>query len=166
MEEKTVVPQIPQRPPKSPGLAGMLGIFPFGVGAFYNGQRAKALLYLVIFAGLINAMDQHTSGAFVPLLFTGFIFFQFFDNIQSAKAINAAAAGQRLEAEPLQGLEEAAASGSIFWGAFLIVLGIVLILANFEVIAYDTLADFWPVAVIAIGLKLVADSVTKSKKAN
>lgn len=164
MEEKTVVPQLSQRPPKSPGLAGILGIFPFGVGAFYNGQRAKALLYLVIFAGLINAMDRHTSGAFVPLLFTGFIFFQFFDNIQSAKAINAAAAGQRLEGQPLQELEDVTAAGSIFWGIFLIVLGAVLILANFEVIAYDTLADLWPVAVITIGLKLVADSVSRSKK--
>lgn len=162
MEDKTIVVQ---RPVKSPGFAGFLGIFPFGVGAFYNGQRAKALLYLVVFAGLINAMDKHTSGAFVPLLFTGFIFFQFFDNIQSAKAINAAAANLP-QAEADLGTEEIMTSGSIFWGAFLIVLGVMLILANFEVVAYDTLADFWPVAVIVIGLKLVYDSVAKSKKGN
>ena len=162
MEDKTIVVQ---RPVKSPGFAGFLGIFPFGVGAFYNGQRAKALLYLVVFAGLINAMDKHTSGAFVPLLFTGFIFFQFFDNIQSAKAINAAAANLP-QAEAALGTEEIMTSGSIFWGAFLIVLGVVLILANFEIVAYDTLADFWPVAVIVIGLKLVYDSVAKSKKDN
>jgi hypothetical protein len=162
MEDKTIVVQ---RPVKSPGFAGFLGIFPFGVGAFYNGQRAKALLYLVVFAGLINAMDKHTSGAFVPLLFTGFIFFQFFDNIQSAKAINAAAANLP-QAEAALGMEEIMTSGSIFWGCFLIVLGVVLILANLEVVAYDTLADFWPVAVIVIGLKLVYDSVAKSKKGN
>jgi len=162
MEDKTIVVQ---RPVKSPGLAGFLGIFPFGVGAFYNGQKAKALLYLIVFAGLINAMDRHTSGAFVPLLFVGFIFFQFFDNIQSAKAINAAAANLP-QAEAALGTEEIMTSGSIFWGAFLIVLGVVLILANFEVVAYDTLADFWPVAVIVIGLKLVYESVAKSKKDN
>ena len=102
MEDKTIVVQ---RPVKSPGLAGFLGIFPFGVGALYNGQKAKALLYLIIFAGLINAMDRHTSGAFVPLLFAGFIFFQFFDNIQSAKAINAAAANLP-QAEAALGTEE------------------------------------------------------------
>jgi hypothetical protein len=162
MEDKTIVVQ---RPVKSPGFAGFLGIFPFGVGAFYNGQRAKALLYLVVFAGLINAMDKHSSGAFVPLLFTGFIFFQFFDNIQSAKAINAAAANLPQAAAGLE-TEDIISSGSIFWGAFLIVLGVVLILANFEVVAYDTLADFWPIAVIVIGLKLVYDSVAKSKKGN
>jgi hypothetical protein len=162
MEDKTIVVQ---RPVKSPGFAGFLGIFPFGVGAFYNGQRAKALLYLVVFAGLINAMDKHVSGAFVPLLFTGFIFFQFFDNIQSAKAINAAAANLP-QAEAALGTEEIMTSGSVFWGAFLIVLGVLLILANFEIVGYDTLADFWPVAVIVIGLKLVYESVAKSKKGN
>jgi hypothetical protein len=162
MEDKTI---IAQRQVKSPGFAGFLGMFPFGVGAFYNGQRAKALLYLVVFAGLINAMAKHASGPFVPLLFTGFIFFQFFDNIQSAKAINAAAANLP-QAEGAFATEEIMTSGSIFWGAFLIVLGLVLILANFEVISYNTLADFWPVAVIVIGLKLVFDSVAKSKKGN
>jgi membrane-bound ClpP family serine protease len=57
-------------------------------------------------------------------------------------------------------------SGSIFWGIVLIVLGVLLILANFEIILYETLFDFWPVAVIIIGLKLVADSVAKSKNGN
>jgi len=159
MEDKVVVPQ---RPLKSTGLAGFLGLFPFGAGAFYNGQRAKALLYLIVFAGLINAMDRHGSGAFVPLLFVGFIFFQFFDNIQSARAINEAIL-KRPEAEAGAVPEDIVSSGSIFWGALLIVLGVILILANFEVISYGTLADFWPVAVIAIGLKLVAESVAKSK---
>ncbi len=160
MEEKTVVTP---RPRKSPGFAGFLGMFPFGLGALYNGQITKFVLYLVVFAGLISSMDKHSSGAFVPLLFTGFIFFQFFDNIHSAKAINEAAAGQSpTEAALLP--EDIVSTGSIFWGAFLIVLGIVLILVNMEVIALDTLADFWPVAVIIIGLKLVFDSVARSKK--
>ena len=110
-------------------------------------------------------MDRHSSGAFVPLLFTGFIFFQFFDNIHSAKAINEAAAGRPVAQAGLLP-EEIVSSGSIFWGAFLIVLGVVLILANFEIVALNTLADFWPVAVIVIGLKLVYDSVAKSKKGN
>jgi hypothetical protein len=162
MEDKNVVVQ---RPLKSPAVAGFLGIFPFGVGAFYNGQRAKALLYLVIFAGMINVMDRHATGAFVPLLFTGFIFYQFFDNIQSARAINAAAANQPPAAAG-PGPEDIIASGSIFWGAFLIVLGVVLILANLEIVSYSTIGDLWPVAVIVIGLKLVFDSIAKSQKGN
>ena len=163
MEEKIVVQQ---RPQKSPGFAGVLGMFPFGVGALYNGQRFKALLYLVVFAGLIDALGRGGSGAFLGLLLAGFIFFQFFDNIQSARAINAGAAGQTPAASDAMELPEAVSSGSIFWGIFLIALGILLILINFEVIFYEDIVRFWPIVVIVIGLKLVIDSVAKSKKGN
>ena len=159
MEEKNVVPQ---RPLKSPGFAGVLGIFPFGVGALYNGQYTKALLHLVIFAGLVHMQDRGGGQPFIGLLLAGFIVYQFFDNIQSARAINAAAAGEA-PAGAAQALPEIPPAGSIFWGIVLIVLGVVLILANFEIIHYDTLFDFWPVAVIIIGLKLVIDSVGRSK---
>lgn len=160
MEEKTVVPQ---RPQKSPGFAGVLGIFPFGVGALYNGQYTKALLHLVIFAGLVHMQGRGGGQPFIGLLLAGFIVYQFFDNIQSAKAINAAAAGEAPAGSVAQVLPEISSSGSIFWGIVLIALGVVLILANFEIIHYDTLFDFWPVAVIVIGLKLVLDSVARSK---
>jgi hypothetical protein len=62
-----------------------------------------------------------------------------------------------------RGLPEIPSQGSIFWGIILIALGGMLILANFEIINYDTLFDFWPVAVIVLGLKLVVDAVAKSK---
>jgi hypothetical protein len=162
MEDKTLMTP---RPRKSPGFAGFLGIFPFGLGALYNGQIAKFVLYLVVFAGLVGTMDRHPSGAFVPLLFTGFIFFQFFDNIHSARAINEAAAGQPVAQAGLLP-ENVVSTGSVFWGGFLIALGLVLILVNLEVITLDTLGDLWPVAIIIIGLKLVYDSVVKSKKGN
>ena len=160
MEERTAVPQ---RPQKSPGFAGVLGIFPFGVGALYNGQYTKALLYLVIFAGL-TSMQGHGGQPFVGLLLAGFIVFQFFDNIQSARTVNAAALGEVPAGAAAQPLPEIASSGSIFWGIVLIVLGVVLIMANFEVISYDALFDFWPIAVIVVGLKLVVDSVARTKK--
>jgi len=161
MDEKTV----PQRPMKSPGLAGFLGMFPLGLGALYNGQIAKFVLYLVVFAGLITTMDKHSGGAFIPLLFVGLLFFQFFDSIHSARAINAAAAGQPVAQAGLLP-EEIVSTGSIFWGAFLIALGLVLILVNFEVITLGVLGDLWPLVVIVIGAKLVYDSVIRSKKGN
>jgi hypothetical protein len=160
MEERTAGPQ---RPQKSPGFAGVLGIFPFGVGALYNGQYTKALLYLVIFAGL-TSMQGHGGQPFVGLLLAGFIVFQFFDNIQSARVVNAAALGEAPAGSVAQPLPEIASSGSIFWGIVLIVLGVALIMANFEVISYDALFDFWPIAVIVVGLKLVLDSVARTKK--
>ncbi|HOW86345.1 MAG TPA: DUF5668 domain-containing protein [Candidatus Aminicenantes bacterium] len=161
MEEKQV---IPQRPLKSPGLAGLLGMFPFGAGALYNGQYVKALLHLIIFAGLVHMQRDGGGQPFLGLLLAGFIAYQFFDNIHSAKAINAAAAGQAPAGPSAAALPEVSSSGSIFWGIVLIVLGVVLILANLEILSYDRLFDFWPVAVIVIGLKLVADSIGRPGK--
>lgn len=160
MDEKAIVPQ---RPPKSPGFAGFLGMFPIGAGAFYNGQRLKGLLYLIIFGGLIDAIG-HGRGPLVPMLFAGFIVFQFFDNIQSAKAINLAAGRQKPAADTVENLPDVSTSGSIFWGIFLIVLGALMILGNFQVIPFwDNLGRLWPIGVIIIGVKLLADSVAKTK---
>ncbi len=114
-------------------------MFPFGVGALYNGQYTKALLHLVIFAGLVHMQDRGGGQPFIGLVLAGFIIYQFFDNIQSARAINAAAAGQVPATAVDQGLPEIPSQGSIFWGVVLIVLGGLLILANFEIINYDTL---------------------------
>lgn len=161
MEDKVIVPQ---RPPKSPAGAGWLSVFlPFGGGALYNEQREKALIQFAVFAGLIYVLTRGGSGVIFGLALAAFYFYQIFDNVQSARAINAAAARQASDTAAVREIPEAAKSGSIFWGIFLIALGTVLILANFEVISYDTLFDFWPVAVIVIGLKLVAESVAKSK---
>lgn len=164
MEEKVV---IQQRPPKSPAAAAILSaIFP-GTGALYNGQIAKGIFYMILFAGLITIQGAHGGQPFKALLLAGFYFFQIIDSIQIAKTINLNAAGQKpATGVPSQGLPEIVPSGSIFWGITLIVLGVLLILANFEIILYETLFDFWPVAVIVIGLKLVADSVAKSKNGN
>lgn len=157
---------VPARPQKSPGFAGVLGIFPFGVGALYNGQYTKALLHLVLFSGLVSMQERGGGQPFLGLILAGFIIYQFFDNIQSARAINAAAAGQTPAEAGVAGLPEIPAQGSIFWGVVLMALGGLLILANFELISYDTLFDFWPVAVIVIGLKLVLEAVAKSKNGN
>jgi len=160
MEEKAV---ILQRPPKSPAAAGILSLIFPGTGALYNGQIAKGIFYMILLAGLITIQTHSGGQPFKALLLGGFYFFQFIDSIQAAKAINLNAAGMKQEGGAALGVPELVPSGSIFWGIALIVLGVLLILANFEVILYETLFDFWPVAVIAIGLKLVADSVAKSK---
>lgn len=164
MEEKVI---IQQRPPKSPAAAGILSLIFPGTGALYNGQVAKGIFYMILLAGLITIQAAHGGQPFKALLLAGFYVFQFIDSIQVAKAINLNASGMKPAAGPAdQGVPELVPSGSIFWGIVLIVLGILLILANFEIILYETLFDFWPVAVIVIGLKLVADSVARSKNGN
>jgi hypothetical protein len=164
MEERTV---IQPRPPKSPAAAAILSIFfPCGVGALYNGLKNKALIQLLIPFGLIYALARGGNGIVFGLSLGIFYFYQIFDNVQSARAINDAANRINPATSVDQGLPELVPSGSIFWGLFLIALGVLLILANFEIILYEDLFRFWPVAVIVIGLKLVAESVAKSKKGN
>ena len=163
MEERII---IQQKPPKSPVLAAILSVIFPGTGALYNGQIGKGILYIVLFAGLITMQDHaHGGQPFVAILLAGFYFFQIIESINAAKAINDAAATGKPAPKSTVALPEIAGpQGSIFWGAVLVVLGGILLLANFDVISYESIFDFWPLAVIALGLKLVADYFLKSKK--
>lgn len=51
-----VPPPAPGEP--SPGLAALLGFIP-GVGAMYNGQYAKGVVHLIVFAILVSLADEH-----------------------------------------------------------------------------------------------------------
>jgi ABC-type polysaccharide/polyol phosphate export permease len=159
MDEKVV---IQQKPPKSPAVAAILSVIFPGTGALYNGLIAKGVLYILIFAGLISIQEGPGGQPFKALILAGFYFFQVIESINNAKAINLAAAGQKPEdLAKVDFMPQVVPSGSVFWGAVLIVIGFLAILANFDVIAWETLWDFWPVAVIVIGLKLVFDSIAR-----
>src|ERR1019366_5678032 len=60
----------------SPGLAALLSIIP-GVGQMYNEQYAKGLIFILIFAALIQ-MTAHINGLF-GLLIAGFSIYQIID---------------------------------------------------------------------------------------
>lgn len=78
-------PEIPPPPPNgepNPGLAALLGFIP-GVGAMYNGQYAKGIIHLVIFAVLVSLSDEH--GIF-GLFVAGWVFYQVFEAYQTARA--------------------------------------------------------------------------------
>jgi hypothetical protein len=157
MEDKV---NIQPRPPKSPAVAAILSIIFPGTGALYNSLITKGILYILIFAGLVSIQDGSAGQPFKALILAGFYFFQIIDAINDAKAINLAAAGQKPEElARIQVMPQIIPSGSIFWGIVLMVIGILVILANFDVMAWETLWDLWPVAVIVIGLKLVFDAV-------
>jgi LiaI-LiaF-like transmembrane region len=162
MDNKTVVAL---RPAKSPAAAVLLSIFfPFGAGALYCEQKNKALTQFVIFSGLVYAITKGGSGVVFGLALAAFYFYQIFDNAHAARAFNAAAAGQEISAGVIPDIPGTVSSGSVFWGLFLIAIGALLILANFEIVSYRAVFNCWPVAVIIVGLKLVYDSAAKSKK--
>jgi hypothetical protein len=166
MEEKVIVQEkiVVPKPRKSPFLAGFLSaVFPFGVGAFYNGETVKGLIYLFVFAGLVSLQHNGGSQPFGGLLLAGYYFFQIIDSVGAANRINrrALTGGEEVEEEALPA--EAIKAGSVFWGALLILIGAVLLLGNFGVISYRAIFDFWPVVVIIIGAKLIFDYFSKNR---
>ncbi len=164
MEERVI---IQQRPPKSPTAAGILSVIFPGLGALYNGQVGKGLLHMGIFAGIITILARNRGGdVFFALALAGFWFYQIFDAVNSARAINQTA--QNPSGAPATAWPStfgSAPAGSIFWGIVLIVIGVVLILGNFDVIAFEHVIDFWPLVLIAIGLKLVFDYSARARRA-
>jgi hypothetical protein len=66
-----------------PMFGALLGVIP-GVGAMYNGQYAKAIAHVVIFAVLVSLSD-HASGVF-GILVAAWVIYQVFDAYQTALA--------------------------------------------------------------------------------
>ncbi len=159
MEEKTNEKIVIQKPPKSPALAGILAFFFPGTGALYNRQVLKGILFIIVFAGLVSMQHHGDAQPFIALILAGFYIFQIIDSVQTSKSVNHRYLKGEKEIE--EAFSEEFTAGSIFWGIFLIILGGVLLLANFEVISYGVLFDFWPLAVIGIGAKLIYDSSRK-----
>ena len=76
----------------NPGLAGLLGAIPFGVGAIYNGQYTKGLVHLGIFVALVVALSSNLADYWYIILGIGmgfFVVYQILDAIHTAKAIQA-----------------------------------------------------------------------------
>jgi len=156
MEEKIIV----KRPPKSPALAGILSFFP-GIGQIYNRQINKGFLFILIFAGLVTIQENGSGQPFFGLILSGFWIYQVMDAFQIAKTINRRALKQEDEEEKIDELPEFMKTGSVFWGVILLALGAILLMANFEIISYSTIWNFWPLVIIVIGGKLIYDYSTK-----
>ncbi len=71
----------PPRGP-NPALAALLGIIP-GVGAMYNGQFAKGIVHLVVFAILVSL--SHENGIF-GLFIAGWVIYQIIEAYHTAQA--------------------------------------------------------------------------------
>ncbi len=74
------VPPVPGAP--NPALAGLLGLIP-GVGAMYNGQYAKGIVHLIVFAVLVSLAN---SNGIFGLFVAGWIFYQVIEAHHTARA--------------------------------------------------------------------------------
>lgn len=148
---------------KSPFLAGILSaIFP-GTGALYNGDYWRGVIFIIIFAGLITMQTRSGVQPFAGLIIAGFYIFQIIDAIHGARMINLVAEGGGPTAVEPTLVQKTEAPGSVFWGIILIALGIIFLLANFNIILYESIFDFWPLFIIVIGLKLIVDASIRHK---
>ena len=144
----------------NPGLAGILGAIPFGVGAVYNGQYAKGLAHLVIFILLVvGASHGHEPlDTICGLGIAAFVFYQIIDAVKTAKAINAGQAppdplglGTMFSPGDRRDITRGAPAGAVI----LIFLGVLFLLQNTGVwfLSVDAL---WPMILMALGVWLFA----------
>ncbi len=158
-----------------PGAALALGFIP-GLGAVYNGEYLKALIHVIIFAGLISGLNQNLSvgyDVFLSIALACFYFYMPIEAYRTAKAREQEMyAAKPVAAVP--GAQPAPATGSTAPAAIapepassaarrptgaiiLIILGVFLLLANFNLLQWDWLGKGWPFALIALGVWLLAD---------
>ena len=131
----------------SPALAFILAfVFP-GLGAIYNRQYNKGLVYIAIFAsaifGFISDLDDSFK-AILGILLGGFFFYTAFEAMQTAQARNRGEAAP----DPLESWSKERPIGAII----LIGLGVLFLLDNFHVFDFIRLGRMWPLILIGVGL--------------
>jgi hypothetical protein len=146
-----------------PGLAFGLGFIP-GVGAIYNGQYAKAFVHVVIFGMLISIMDSGQAHGFEPLfgmMLAAFFFYMAFEAFHTAKK---RALGQPVDEWSgvfnISGDAAPVTSSSSFGpraggAAFLIGLGVLILLSNLGFLSFSRILQFWPLILIGLGVSML-----------
>jgi TM2 domain-containing membrane protein YozV len=151
-------PPIPALPPpaaggpraslKNPWVALALSfVFP-GIGQVYNGQPAKALVFLLAFAGAIYGAVE-----IGPLPFAFLIPFVFLFNL--VDAYRSAVLSGRGPDEP----EDIAESPA--WGASLILLGALLLVHNLGWFNLRVVARYWPLLLIVAGVAFLRGALQR-----
>lgn len=134
----------------SPGLAFLLGLIP-GVGAVYNQQYVKAIVHVVIFGLLISIMDSGAAGGFEPmfgLLIAIWYFYMPFEAYHTARKRSLGIPVDDFSSIfPMKGR----ANGFPVGPVVLIALGVLFLLAQFELLSIGALLRYWPVALILLG---------------
>jgi hypothetical protein len=141
----------------NPGVALALGFIP-GVGAIYNGEYLKALVYLIIFGGLISLIDSPPVRGIEPMLGLLLAGFYFYMPIEAYRVAKLRAAGQAPAASAWESFgfgtsERAAPIGPLI----LIVLGVLFLMNTMDMFNWHWLhlGRFWPVLLIALGAYLI-----------
>ena len=139
-----------------PGAALALGFIP-GLGAVYNGEYVKALIHVLVFAGLIAAESSNIPDAYHAFLGLAIGCFYFYMPIEAFRTAKARESGQLEPALPGM-LDGRRPVGAII----LIALGAFLLLANFGLFQWEWLGKAWPAGLIVLGVWILVERMKKT----
>lgn len=140
----------------SPLIATILSAICPGLGAAYNGQTSKALIYFAVFVGLFQ-MAVLTGMALFVLGFLGMWVFAALDAWRTAQAIRSGITpddAQDIIVQRFSGNPKA-------WGIVLIVLGVAFFLKTF--LGINPLKFVMPALLVGLGIYLLREYIFKSK---
>jgi len=148
---------LPPPPPGSgtPVLAFILGLIP-GLGAIYNGEYNKALLHIVIFAGIILGISLDLGGGAQAVLICALVVFPFYMAIDAVRTVKARQTGDNYQ-DPLENWTKQRGLGPIL----LIALGALFLLRNFGFFDIFRLREiFFPIVLIGLGVWLLRNRMS------
>lgn len=138
----------------SPFVATILSFICPGLGAAYNGQTSKALIYFAVFVGLIQMAILSKMPLFV-FGFLGMWLYTAVDAWKTAKLIRSGVTPEGAEDFIVQRFS----SNPRIWGIVLLILG-----AAFFLPLRRIMEGVLPVLLIVFGIWLLRDYIFKSKK--
>jgi hypothetical protein len=137
----------PAMPRRAPGLALVLSFFP-GLGHLYLGLYQRAMVIFLCFATAIWLGEHSSLGILVAFVW----FFAVIDGYRQAQALNLGLLPEPLLGDPKPKL---AKRGSLGFGIFLLVLGLILLYNQFYPIDFTWLEDYWPMLLVIAGAYLL-----------
>jgi hypothetical protein len=151
--EGVAAPVLPAVAPAGRGssvLVFLLGLIP-GLGAIYNGEYNKALLHIVIFAGIILGITLDLGEGAEAVLICALAVFPFYMAIDAVRTLKAKQIGENYQ-DPLENWTKQRGFGPIL----LIALGGLFLLRNFGVFDVFRIRElFFPLILIGIGVWLL-----------
>ena len=153
--QSSYVPFVKKR--TSPFIATLLSLVCPGLGAAYNGQTVKALVYFGVFVGLFQ-MAVLTG---TPLFFFGFIGMWFFSALDSWRTAQMIRSGVTPDvAEDI--LVKRFSGNPKMWGIVLSVLGAAFLLQSILNLRF-LMRGLLPIALIGLGVYLLRGYIFKPK---
>jgi Domain of unknown function (DUF5668)/B-box zinc finger len=163
-EANNLAPALPQGAIPAPGatpsgsgtpvLAFLLGLIP-GLGAIYNGEYNKALLHIIIFAGIILGISLDLGDGAEAVLICALVVFPFYMAIDAVRTLKAKQTGVVYQ-DPIENWTKQKAFGPIL----LIALGALFLLRNFGVFDLFRMRElFFPLILIGLGVWLLRNRI-------